>query len=148
MSTNENQITKKNEGRNEGRSLGFFDPLFDAFFPEERNSNHLMKTDIKENDGGYELAVEVPGLKKDQVSLKYSDGYLTIAAKESVSDDHTSKNGKFIRRERYLGSYERSFYVGEIDQKDIKAKMEDGILKVSFPKEKEHLPSENSIQIF
>jgi HSP20 family protein len=149
MENKENQ-TKAENSKNEltqERPFGFLDPLFGAFFPEERGGSRFMKTDVKENDNGYELAVEVPGLKRDQISVTLDDGYLTIAAKENNSSDTSSKNGKFIRRERFVGSYERSFYVGDIEQKDINAKLENGILNVTFPKESSTKKSANSINI-
>jgi HSP20 family protein len=139
--------TNQQVAKREENHFGFFDPLFDAFFPEEKTSSKLMKTDIKENENGYELTVDVPGFNKDQVNVKLNDGYLTISASESSSNDQQGKNGRYIRRERFTGSYERSFYVGDIEQKDIHAKLSNGVLTVNFPKESPKKNTVNSIAI-
>ena len=101
-----------------------------------RHAHNVMKTDIKENDDGYELIVDLPGFKKDEIKVSLEDGYLTIeAAKGLDEDEQEKKSGKYIRKERYAGSCQRSFYVGEeVTEEDIKAKFEDGILKISVPK--------------
>ena len=101
-----------------------------------RHAHNVMKTDIKETDDGYELIVDLPGFKKDEIKVSLEDGYLTIeAAKGLDEDEQEKKTGKYIRKERYSGAMSRSFYVGdELKQEDIKAKYEDGILKLSVPK--------------
>lgn len=94
-----------------------------------------MSTDVKENDRGYELHIELPGYKKEDVKAELKDGTLTINASMKKENDEKDENGKYIRRERYCGNCSRSFYVGDaIEQEDIKAKFEDGILKVFVPK--------------
>ena len=95
-----------------------------------------MKTDVKETDAGYELDIDLPGYKKEDVKAELKDGYMTISAeKKSENDEKDDKSGKYLRRERYYGSCSRSFYVGEeVTEEDIKAKFEDGILKISVPK--------------
>ena len=94
-----------------------------------------MRTDIKETEGGYELDIDLPGYKKEDVQAQLKEGYLTISASMNKDNGEKDKNGKYIRRERYFGSCSRSFYVGEaVTQEDIKARFEDGILKVSVPK--------------
>ena len=94
-----------------------------------------MRTDIKETDAGYELDVDLPGYKKENVQAQLKEGYLTITAKCQKNDDEKDKDGKYIRRERYYGTCSRSFYVGEdLTQEDIKARFEDGILKLTVPK--------------
>lgn len=100
---------------------------------------NLMKTDVKESGEGYELEMDLPGFQKDDVKVALENGYLTIsAAKESRQDD---ESGKYIRRERYSGSCQRSFYVGEdIGQEDIKGEFKHGILKLFIPK-KEQKPA-------
>ena len=99
-----------------------------------------MSTDIKETDGGYELTVDLPGLKKEDVKAELNDGYLTISAENSSSKDEKDDDGKYICRERYSGSYSRSFYVGDgITEADISAKFENGTLKLAIPK-KDALP--------
>jgi HSP20 family molecular chaperone IbpA len=94
-----------------------------------------MKTDIKENEGGFELDIDLPGYKKEDVKAQLKDGYMTISAETNQEKDDKDDKGKYIRRERYYGTCSRSFYVGEdITEEDIKAKFENGILKVFVPK--------------
>jgi HSP20 family molecular chaperone IbpA len=94
-----------------------------------------MKTDIREHENGFELDIDLPGYKKEDVKAQLKDGYLTISAETKQNNDEKDEKGKFIRRERFYGTCSRSFYVGEdITEQDIKAKFEDGILKVSVPK--------------
>lgn len=94
-----------------------------------------MKTDVKETDAGYEVDIDLPGFKKDEISAKLDDGYLTISASKGLDKDEKNKEGKYIRKERYAGAMSRSFYVGgDVTEEDIKAKYEDGILKLSIPK--------------
>ena len=93
-----------------------------------KNTKNLMKTDIREHDAGYELDIDLPGFKKDEIKAELENGYLTISATKGTSNDEQDKKGKYIRRERYAGTMQRSFYVGEdVTQEDIKAKFEDGI---------------------
>lgn len=101
-----------------------------------RNAKHVMKTDIKETDSGYELIVDLPGFTKDDVSAEIKDGYLTISAGKGLDKDEKEKDtGKYIRRERYAGACCRSFYVGgDIGEKDVKAEFKHGILKLFVPK--------------
>lgn len=95
----------------------------------------LMRTDVKETDGSYELDIDLPGYKKEDVSAQLENGYLTINASTSTSNDEKDENGKYIRRERFTGHCSRSFYVGEaVTQEDVKARFENGILKLSIPK--------------
>lgn len=122
-----------------GESL--FDDFLDASFPRERgarvmNAPTVMKTDVKETAQGYELDIDLPGYKKEDVKAQLKDGYLTIQAQKNVNNDQKDSEGRYIRRERYSGSVSRSFYVGEkMTQDDIHAKFEDGILKLTLPKE-------------
>ena len=100
-----------------------------------KNSNRVMKTDICEHDTGYELDIDLPGFKKDEISVELENGYLSISAAKGLDKDEQDKQGKYIRRERYAGAMQRSFYVGDhITQEDIKARFEDGILRLSIPK--------------
>lgn len=124
----------------------FGENLFDDFFNEVTRPsrslmtystpmNSVMRTDIKELDNGFELDIDLPGYKKEDVQAELKDGYLTINASTKKENDEKDKNGKYIRRERYAGTCSRSFFVGEeITQEDIKAKFEDGTLKISVPK--------------
>ena len=94
---------------------------------------NLMKTDVKESDGGYELEMDLPGFKKDDVKVALENGYLTVSAVKESEDEKES--GKYIRRERYSGACQRSFYVGEdVEQEDIRGEFKHGILKLSIPK--------------
>ncbi len=100
-----------------------------------KNAKNMMKTDIREHDQGYELDVDLPGFKKDEINVELENGYLTISAAKGLDKDEQDKQGKYIRRERYAGTMQRSFYVGDaVTQEDIKARFEDGILRLSIPK--------------
>lgn len=100
-----------------------------------KNAKNMMKTDIRETDGSYELDIDLPGFKKDEVRVQLKNGYLTISAAKGLDKDEQDKKGNFIRRERYAGSMSRSFYVGNgVTENEIHAKYEDGILKLSIPK--------------
>ena len=120
----------------------FGESLLDDFFdvPARRmgavNPAHgLMSTDIKENDNSYDISMNLPGFKKEDVHAELKDGYLVINAETHSSSDKKDKDGKYIRKERYSGSCSRSFYVGEnVGEEDIKAKFEDGVLILSVPK--------------
>ena len=114
---------------------------FDSNFWGKRNplygkhAQNMMKTDIRENDDAYELDVDLPGFKKDEIKIQLKDGYLTLSAAKGLDKDEQDKKGNYIRRERYAGAMQRSFYVGDaVTQDEIKAKYEDGILKVFIPK--------------
>lgn len=101
-----------------------------------RHAHNVMKTDIKETDDGYELIVDLPGFKKDEIKVSLEDGYLTIeAAKGLDEDEQEKKSDKYIRKERYAGSCQRSFYVGDnLTQEDIKGEFKHGILTLNVPK--------------
>lgn len=119
----------------------FMDDAFERNFFGGRNplygkhSKNLMKTDVKETETGYELDIDLPGFKKDEISAHLEDGYLTVSAAKGVDKDEKDNEGRYIRRERYSGSMTRSFYVGNaVTEEDINAKYEDGILSLSIPK--------------
>ena len=131
----------------------FGENLFDDFFNDPfgmmnvsegrsplygKHAKNLMKTDIREKEDGYELAVDLPGFKKDEISLDLRDGYLTISAEKGLDKDEENKKGRILRQERYAGSCSRSFYVGDVKPEDIKAKYESGVLTVLVPKEDVH----------
>ena len=101
-----------------------------------RHAHNVMKTDIKETDDGYELIVDLPGFKKDEIKVSLEDGYLTIEAAKGLDEDEQEKKyGKYIRKERYAGSCQRSFYVGDnLTQEDIKGEFKHGILTLNVPK--------------
>lgn len=142
-----------------GNSL--FDDFFDFDFPlfkqiEDTNRklygkqiHGLMKTDVHEKDDMYELNIDIPGFKKDEININLENGYLVIGAAKSVNEEEKDENHRLIRQERFTGSMQRSFYVGEaIDENDVKAKFEDGVLSLTFPKNKEpELPEKKTIMI-
>ena len=100
-----------------------------------KTTKNLMKTDIREHDAGYELDIDLPGFKKDEITIDLDNGYLTISAAKGLDKDEQDKKGKYIRKERYAGAVQRSFYVGDaVTEEDVKAKFEDGILRLSIPK--------------
>lgn len=121
--------------------------VFDDFFNTPlftRNESSMMKTDIKEHDNGYELTIDMPGVKKEDIKAELNDGYLTVSAESNSSKDEKDEKGKYICRERYTGSYSRSFYVGDaVTEEDIKAKFENGTLTLEVPK-KEALPEKQN----
>ena len=114
-----------------------------------KNAAHVMKTDLKEHDDGYELAIDLPGFKKDQISLELRNGYLTITAAKNLEEDGKDTKGRLVHQERYTGTMSRSYYLGEhITEEDVKAKFEDGVLTLCFPKEDaKKLPERRYIQI-
>ena len=118
-----------------------FDDWMDFSFPDidkalyGKNAKNEMKTDVRETEDGYELDIDLPGFKKDEVTAQLDNGYLTIQASKGLDKEQKDKKGKYIRKERYAGSMSRSFYVGDaITEEDVHAKYEDGILKLSVPK--------------
>ena len=140
----------------------FGENLFDDFFGDPfgmmprgrdplygKHARNLMRTDVRETEDTYELDVDLPGFKKDEVTLELKDGVLTIQAVKGLDKDETDKKGKYIRQERYAGSMSRSFYVGEsLRPEDVKGKFENGILQISMPKaEQRKLPATTTIAI-
>lgn len=110
----------------------------------------VMQTDLRDNgENGYELLVDLPGFKKDQVKIELLNGHLSISAEKGLESEEKDKNGKIIHQERYSGAMRRTFYVGDhVKEEDIKAKFEDGVLKIEFPKEKPaELPEKKTILI-
>ncbi|MBQ3864607.1 MAG: Hsp20/alpha crystallin family protein [Clostridia bacterium] len=140
----------------------FAENLFDEFFDEfpraykqmerqlyGRHASHEMSTDVHEHDDHYELDMDLPGFKKEDINLSLENGYLSITASKNVEKDKTGRKGKVIRQERYAGTMQRSFYVGEeITENDVKAKFEDGVLSLEIPKkEQKRLPEKRTILI-
>ena len=101
-----------------------------------KHAKNLMKTDVRETEDAYEVDIDLPGFKKDEVTAELNDGYITISAAKGLDkDEKDKKTGKYIRKERYAGSMSRSFYIGEgITQDEISAKYENGILQLKIPK--------------
>ena len=132
-----------------------FDDWMDFSFPDidktlyGKHAKNMMKTDVKETDQGYEVAIDLPGFKKDEIKLELNDGYLTISAEKGLDKDEKDTENRYIRRERYAGSMSRSFYVGEsLTEQDIHAKYENGILTLDVPKEdKKAVPEKRYIAI-
>lgn len=123
----------------------FFGYPFETVRPHEVVKANMMQTDIKELEHGYEITMNIPGVKKEDVKAELKDGYLTIQATANTSNDEKDSNGRYIRRERHFGTCSRSFYVGEeVKQEEIKAKFEDGTLKLFVPKQEEKPAVENS----
>ncbi|MGI5968780.1 MAG: Hsp20/alpha crystallin family protein [Lachnospiraceae bacterium] len=135
-----------------------FDNFFDDFFGfpvwDDRaaqkaqkklygcHAPNMMKTDVQENGDHYEIDIDLPGFKKEELSVELKEGYLVISAVKGLDkDEKEEKTGRYVRRERYVGSMSRSFYVGEdVKQEDIHAKYESGVLKLSIPKMEEKKP--------
>ena len=135
-----------------------FDEFFDAPFSMMRawdrqnpayhkSAGSLMKTDVRETKNSYELDIDLPGFKKEDVQLQLNNGYLTISASTNTNNDQKDKEGRYIRQERYVGQCSRSFYVGDrMEKQDVSARFEDGILKISLPKQtRKELPANNNI---
>ena len=124
-----------------------FDDFFTPFYYDDKDekkvgkklyghrAQNLLKTDIKETKEGYELVIDVPGFKKDEISIELENGYLTVSAAKGLDKDEEDKKGNYIRKERYAGSMSRSFYVGKhVTVEDVHPKYESGILSFSVPK--------------
>ena len=140
---------------------GLFDDLMNFSFPRFRdfddterklygkNAAHVMKTDVREHDDQFEVDIDLPGFKKEEIQLNLESGYLTVSAAKALEEEKNNKQGKLIRQERYTGTMQRSFYVGEnVTEEDIKAKFEDGVLKLNIPKkEAVRIPEKKTIMI-
>ena len=114
-----------------------------------KNAGRMMKTDVKETDEGYEVDVDLPGFNKDEIKLELNSGYLTISTEKSLNKENKENKGKMLRQERYVGTMQRSFYVGgSITEEDIKAKYENGVLSLVIPKkEARKVPEKKQILI-
>lgn len=126
----------------------FFNDYFEPF--GGYTTSGMLKTDVQENEQGYLVTMDVPGLNKENVKAELKDGYLTVNVSTNTETEDKQEDGTYIRKERYYGSASRSFYVGEdITQEDIKAKFEDGTLKLNIPKKepKKAVESKQYIEI-
>ena len=114
-----------------------------------RRARMLMKTDVHEKEDSYELDIDLPGFKKEELTVELNNGYLTVSAAKGLDEKKKDQDGKLIRQERYSGSMQRSFYVGtHVKEEDVKAKFEQGVLKLSIPKKTEaNLPEKKTILI-
>ena len=141
----------------------FGESLFDDFFDDDfmrfpvwggrnplygKHAKNLMKTDVRETEDTYEVDIDLPGFKKDEITVDLKDGCLTVSAAKGLDKDEEDKKGRYIRQERYAGACSRSFYVGDVEPDQVTAKYEDGILRISMPKEaKKELPKRSTIAI-
>ena len=139
----------------------FGENLFDDFFrfPEIRDfdraerklygghAGHIMKTDVREHEGGYEIDIDLPGFKKEEINVELKEGYLTVSAAKSL-ENKDEKKGKVIRQERFAGAAQRSFYVGDnLTEEDIKAAFNNGVLSLTVPKKEARIPEKKTIMI-
>ena len=136
-----------------------FDEFFDDYFTGHpawnsrdplygKRAKNLMKTDVRETEDTYEVDIDLPGFKKDEITVDLKDGCLTVSAAKGLDKDEEDKKGRYIRQERYAGACSRSFYVGDVEPDQVTAKYEDGILRISMPKEaKKELPKRSTIAI-
>jgi len=132
---------------NKQNYFDLFDPFFNDFFGLDRNvrRNEVMKTDIIDHDDSYEMKIDLPEIKKEDIKMSLDNGYLTIEAKV---EKNTDENDKYIRKERYFGEYERSYYVGDnITENDIDAKLQDGVLTLNIKKTEPKTPEKKYIEI-
>ena len=140
----------------------FAENLFDEFFGDMdrqmrrmdrrlygKNAAREMKTDVHEHEDHYEVDIDLPGFKKDEITLELENGYLTVTAAKGLDKDETGDKGKLIRQERYTGTLQRSFYVGDqLTREEISAKLEHGVLMISLPrKDEKKLPEKQTIMI-
>ena len=117
----------------------FFNDFDEDFFGKKnplygKHARNMMKTDVRETDTTYEVDVDLPGFKKEDINVNYENGYLTISTSKGLDKDEKDKDGRYIRQERYVGNMTRSFYLGDIPKEDHEAKYEGGVLRLSVPK--------------
>ena len=124
----------------------YLDSIFDNFMDEGTDNFDVMKCDVYEKDGAYHIEADIPGFKKDEISVDCEDGYVTISAEKNTENEEKNENKKYIKRERFYGKTVRKFYVGDVDSDKIQAEYKDGMLELVVPKE-EKLPNKKSIEI-
>ncbi len=124
----------------------YLDSIFDNFMDEGSDNFDVMKCDVYEKDGAYHIEADIPGFKKDEISVDCEDGYVTITAEKNTENEEKDENKKYIKRERFYGKTVRKFYVGDVDSEKINAEYKDGMLELVVPKE-EKLPNKKSIEI-
>jgi len=127
----------------------FNEPFFhdDFMAPLAGWKTGSFQVDVKDKGGSYELTADLPGMKKEDISLSYENSYLTIAANQNTEEEQKDEDGHYIRRERRMGSMSRSFYIDNIDDTKVTAEFKDGVLKVELPKLPENVSRANSIEI-
>ena len=124
----------------------YLDSIFDNFMDEGTDNFDVMKCDVYEKDGAYHIEADIPGFKKDEISVDCEDGYVTISAEKNTENEEKDENKKYIKRERFYGKTVRKFYVGDVDSDKIQAEYKDGMLELVVPKEGK-LPNKKSIEI-
>ena len=124
----------------------YLDSIFDNFMDEGTDNFDVMKCDVYEKDGAYHIEADIPGFKKDEISVDCEDGYVTISAEKNTENEEKDENKRYIKRERFYGKTVRKFYVGDVDSEKINAEYKDGMLELVVPKE-EKLPNKKSIEI-
>ncbi len=134
--------------RTNGYGLDLFDDFFEMPAFRTVTRHDFMKTDIREVDNNYVMDIDMPGFTKENLNIELQDGYLTVSAKQNTNNEEKDSKGNIIHQERYTGSMSRSYYVGEnVTEEDIKAAFKDGILTVTFPKEKKRIVEKKTISI-
>ena len=134
-------------------NLSLFDDFFDfptipVFGDFERGyARNLMKTDVHEHDDHYEMDIDLPGFKKEDIKLELENGYLRVSAERKDEKKENDKDGKVIRQERYFGSASRNFYVGDVTEEEVKARFDNGVLHLDVPKKENALPEKKMIAI-
>ena len=123
----------------------YLDSIFDDFM-DTNGTFSEMKCDIYEKDGAYHIEADIPGFKKEEISVECEDGYVTISAEKKFDNEEKDEERNYIRRERNYAKTSRKFYVGDVNAEDIKAEFKDGILKINVPKE-EKIPTKKSVEI-
>ncbi len=140
--------TMKLVPRNLGYGLDLFDDFFETPSISSFNTRDFMRTDIRENETGYVLDIDLPGFAKENITLELENGYLKVTAVTNTNKEDTDSKGNIIHQERYSGTCSRSYYVGnKITEEDIKASHKDGILTISFPKEIQRIVEKKTISI-
>ena len=119
-----------------------FSDMFDDMFPttsaRSASGHGMMSCDVKEFGDHYELDMELAGFRKEDIKAELKDGYLTIKAERHSANDQNDANGRVVRSERFMGTCQRTFYVGDhVKREDVSAAYEDGVLKLNIPKKVE-----------
>ncbi|MBR3361753.1 MAG: Hsp20/alpha crystallin family protein [Lachnospiraceae bacterium] len=127
-------------------NTNFFDDFFKSPFlgaVEQVGGSRLMKTDVKEVEDAFEIIMDLPGVEKEDIQIELKDGYLTVTASKTTQFSESGENCRYIRKERFEGSAKRSFFVGDFANEDnIRASYNNGVLKLTIPKEPEPEPEQ------